>query len=293
MDLYQLKTFVAVAREGSITRAAEVVHLSQPAVSAHIKAIEDALGLSLFDRTSKGMVLTREGQRLLSRAEHTLAAHQELLDEAARSRGQLAGKLRLGAGSNSNNEAIGQLLTTFSERYPDVEVTLKHGTSAEILAGLRSGALDAGFYNEAAEPDPDLATLEVSKFKIFVAAARGQVDPSRPLDWKALAELPWIYPPASACCGRTAEALFKAHQVRPARIISVDRQALTRTLVSSGLGVGLLHADAAEEARRAGELDLLFESKTFVHVLFVHLAARAQDPLLAAAAAIVRRPARP
>jgi Bacterial regulatory helix-turn-helix protein, lysR family len=62
MDLYQLKTFVAVVREGSITRASELLHLSQPSVSAHIKAVEDALGLSLFDRTPKGMSLTREGR---------------------------------------------------------------------------------------------------------------------------------------------------------------------------------------------------------------------------------------
>lgn len=287
MDLYQLKTFVAVAREGSITRASEVVHLSQPAVSAHIKALEDALGLSLFERTSKGMLLTRDGQRLLARAEETLAAHQALLDEAARSRGRVAGKLRLGAGSASNHATIGRLLTSMSERFPEVEVALKHGTSAEILAGLRSGALDAGFYNEGGEPDADLATVEVSRFNTFVVAAPGLFDAAR-LDWKALARMPWVYPPSSACCGRTAEALFQQHQVRPERIISVDGQVLTRTLIASGIGVGLLHADAAEDARRAGEVELLFEAKPPVRVLFAHLASRAQDPVLVAAASIIR-----
>lgn len=290
MDLYQLKTFVAVARAGSITRASEVVHLSQPAVSAHVKALEEALGLSLFERTSKGMTLTRDGQRLLAKAEQTLAAHQELMDEAARSRGRVAGKLRLGAGSNSNNEAIGRLLTTLSERFPEVEVTLKHGTSVEILAGLRSGALDAGLYNEGGEPDPDLGTREVSRFTIFLCAAPGLVDASRPLDWAALARLPWVYPPTSACCGRAAEAVFKAHQIRPDRVVSVDRQVLTRTLIASGLGVGLLHADAADEAHRAGEVELLYESKAPVRVLFAHLASRAQDPVLAAASSIIRPP---
>ena len=72
MDLYQLKTFVAVAREGSITRASELVHLSQPAVSAHIKALEETLRLALFERTPRGMSLTRHGQRLLAKAEQTL-----------------------------------------------------------------------------------------------------------------------------------------------------------------------------------------------------------------------------
>ncbi|WP_202901423.1 LysR family transcriptional regulator [Nitratireductor aquibiodomus] len=65
MDIQQLRTFVAVAREGSITRASERIHLSQPAVSAHIKAMEETLGLSLFERTPRGMILTGDGERCL------------------------------------------------------------------------------------------------------------------------------------------------------------------------------------------------------------------------------------
>lgn len=288
MDIYQLKTFVAVAREASITRASELLHLSQPAVSAHIKALEEALGLALFERTARGMSLTRDGERLLAKAEQTLSVHQELMDEATRIKGRLSGKLRLGAGSNSNHQAIGRLLTVLSERCPDVEVVLKHGTSAEILAGIRNGSLDAGFYNEAGDPDPDLDTVEVSQFRIFVGAAPGSFTVSDPLDWRALAELPWIYPAASACCGRTAESLFRQHKIRPKRILSVDREAVTRALIAGGLGVGLLHADTAKKAQGRGEVDLIFESQTLVRVLFAQLKSRAQDPVLTAAASIVR-----
>lgn len=288
MDIHQLKTFVAVAREGSITRASELLHLSQPAVSAHVKALEDALGLTLFERTSRGMSLTGEGQRLLVKAEQTLASHQELMDEATRIKGQLTGKLRLGAGSNSNNEAIGRLVTVLSQRCPEVEVILRHGTSLEILAGLRNGSLDAGIYNEAGEPEPELVTIEVSRFKIHVAARPGLVVASDPPDWGALADLPWIYPPSSTCCGRTAEELFRTHKIRPKRTISVDREDVTRTLIAGGLGVGLLHADTAHKARARGEVEFVVESRTAVRVLFAQLATRAQDPLLAAAAAIVR-----
>ena len=282
MDLHQLRTFVVVAREGSITRASERLHLSQPAVSAHIKAMEDALGLSLFERTARGMSLTHDGERLLARAEQALAAHQELIDEATRIKGRLTGKLRLGAGNNANKE-VGKLLTLLSERSPEIEVVLAHGTSLEILAGIRSGALDAGFYNEAGEPDPALATLEVSRFKTYLAAPPGLV---QPVEWSALAELSWIYPAASACCGRTAESLFMAHHIRPKRIISVDREDVTRTLIAGGAGVGLLHADTANEARARGEVELLFECPGSVRVLFAHLASRARDPLLSAATSI-------
>lgn len=290
MDLYQLKTFVAVAREGSITRAAELVHLSQPAVSAHVKAMEDALGLALFERTPRGMSLTREGQRLLEKAEQTLAAHRDLLEEATRIKGHLSGQLRLGAGSNSNHEAVGRLLTVLAERHPELEVRVRHGTSVEILAGLRNGSLDAGFYNEAGDPDPELETCEVSSFGIYVAGAVGTLR-SEPLDWARLAESAWIYPPGSACCSRTAEGLFQQHHFRPKRIVSVDREDLIRTLIAGGAGVGLLHENTAEQAQQRGEVELLYRTPALVRVLFARLSSRAGDPLLEAAARIIQESA--
>ena len=288
MDIHQLRTFVAVARERSITRASELLHLSQPAVSAQIKAMEDALGLALFARTPRGMSLTGDGERLLARAEQTLGAHRELMAEATRIKGHLTGKLRLGASSNSNNEAIGGLLTTLSERHPGVEVALRHATSADIVGGLRNGSLDAGFYNEADEPDPELATIEVPRFGVDVVAPPRPVATSAPVDWSALAGLTWIYPTASACCGRAAEALFKKHHIRPGRIVSVDREDVTRTLIAGGLGVGLLHADTAMKAQARGEVEIVARSPTLVRILFAHLASRSQDPLVSAVAAIVR-----
>jgi DNA-binding transcriptional LysR family regulator len=288
MEIHQLKTFVTVAREGSITRASERLCLSQPAVSAHIKAIEDSLGLALFERTARGMSLTSDGQRLLAKAEQTLDAHRELLDEATRIKGRLTGRLRLGTSSNSSAEALGRFLTVLSERCPEVEVALQHGTSLDILNGIRSGSLDAGFYNEASEPDPVLTTLEVARFGIYLAAPPGLVALSPPLSWKALAELQWICPASSTCCGRAAEDLFSAHHFRPKRIISIDRENVTRTLIAGGVGVGLLHAQTAMDAELNGEVELVCEAQEVVRVLFAHLAGRAQDPLLSAVTSIVR-----
>jgi DNA-binding transcriptional LysR family regulator len=287
MDIYQLESFIAVAREGSIKKASEVVHLSQPAVSAHIKAVEATLGLTLFERTPRGMSLTPEGERLFVKAVQTLSAFRELVDEAKRLEGHLTGKLRLGAGSSSNQAALGRLLSTLAERCPEVTVSVKHGTSVETLAGLRNGSLDVGFYNEPGEPGADLVATEVSRFVIHVAVRPGLIAASQPLNWGLLAAVPWIYPTASACCGQAAEALFRAHAIRPRHIISVDREDVTRTLIAAGTGVGLLHADSARDAQARGEAELLCEAPGSVRVLFAQLASRSTDPLLRAATAIV------
>lgn len=288
MKINLLRTFVAVAREGSIARSSERLALSQPAVSAHIKTLEDKLGITLFERTVRGMSLTSHGQRILAKAEQTLGTHRELIEEAARIKGRLSGKLRLGVGgSNSNTYSIGHLLRKLSERYPEVEASLQHGNSHDTLNGIRNGDLDAGFYNEAGEPDADLATIEVSRFGIFLVAAPGLIPISQPLSWQSLGEMPWMYPTTSRCCGQAAEDLFKKHNFRPKRIISIDRESVTRSMLAEGLGVGLLHADTAKEAQLNGDVNIICEVKKSVRVLFAHLAHRAQDPLLSAVRSIL------
>ncbi|MDX5593260.1 LysR family transcriptional regulator [Pseudovibrio sp. SPO723] len=280
MEIYQLKTFVSVAREGSITRASEKLNLSQPAVSAHIKAIEETLGLEVFERTARGMVLTNAGARLLIKAEATLSVHQDLIAEASRIKGSITGKLRIGAGDVSNAEAVGRLLTQLAQRCPEVEVELQHGFGPSVLNGIKDGSLDAGIFNRSHADDPDLTTVEMSHFNVYLAAPKGSgFTPGKP-DWARLADMQWICPASNTCCGRTAENLFAAHNIQPKRIISIDRESVTRTLVAGGVGVGLLHADTAKEAEENGEVELVYQTPTHVRVLFAHLKSRHNDPLL-------------
>ncbi len=99
MDLTQLRAFISVAHEGNLTRAAEKLHLTQPAVSLQIKALQESLGLALFNRSAAGMVLTAEGNTLLPLAERILADVQELRRHATglrSSENALSGSLAIG-----------------------------------------------------------------------------------------------------------------------------------------------------------------------------------------------------
>lgn len=257
MEIYQLRTFVTVAREGSITRASELLFLSQPVVSAHIKAMEDELGIALFERTTRGMSLTNGGVKLLAKAEQVMALHRELLDEAKRIKGRLIGKLRIGSNRNPSAAVLGKLLTRLSNTCPKLDIALDYGSSAEILRGIRSGTLDAGFYTDDGQAHVDLETIEADRFGVFLAAPRGWIDqPARP-DWIKLSTLPWICPASNTCCGRVAEAVFQRNGFRPQKIISVDQESVTRTLIAGGVGVGFLHADTAHEMAERGEVALI------------------------------------
>ncbi len=280
MEIHQLKTFVTVAREGTITRASEKLYLSQPAVSAHIKAMEESLGFTLFERMPKGMTLTAKGQQLLGGAEKVLDARISFLQQAEALKSNLAGHLRLGIGSGSSMEPLGRLLTALAEQCPEVEVSLKYGNSTEILEAIQSGDLDGGFYNESGTADESLQTITVSVFRIFLAAPVGLVSKEDQSNWHALAEFPWIHPTSSTCCGRVMDNLLEKQGITPARMISIDSEKVTRTLITGGVGIGLLHEQSALEAESRNEVELLYEAGHSVRVLFAHQRKRDQDPML-------------
>ena len=142
MELYQLKTFVAIAQEKSLTRAAERVYTSPPAVSAQIKALEDELGVKLFDRTSRGMVLTEPGTRLLEEAERTLASAGRMRAAAAQLRGAAQGVVRFGTVSDPIALRLGNVLVSLAERHPQITLQLHQGLSANMLLALQRGELD-------------------------------------------------------------------------------------------------------------------------------------------------------
>lgn len=96
MEIHQLRTYVTVAREGHLTRASELLNLSQPALSAHIKSLEDELGVILFERTPKGMKLTPPGQLLLNQAENALSAFTGMFTQAKILKNEVSGSVKIG-----------------------------------------------------------------------------------------------------------------------------------------------------------------------------------------------------
>jgi DNA-binding transcriptional LysR family regulator len=257
MEIYQLRTFVVVAREGSITRASDLLFLSQPAVSAHIKSLEDELGLTLFDRVPRGMSLTAAGELLLVKADDTLATHRAMLDEARRIKGQVCGTVRIGSVRNQDEGALPRLLQAMGRDFPSLDVKLHYGTSAEIADQIRHGELDAGLLFTLGSVDDTLDAIDLRDVGVFLAAPSGMVSgPGHP-DWHELAQLPWVCPAPGTCCSNVAEEIFAERRFRPKRVFGIDLESVTRTLIAGGVGIGLLHQETAFAAARAGEVELL------------------------------------
>jgi DNA-binding transcriptional LysR family regulator len=133
MEFFQLRTFVTVAEEGHLTRAAERLHTSQPAVSAHIKSLEEELGVLLFKRLPKGMQLTAAGKRLREKAVKTLDLENEIRIQAKLLREGITGVVTLGMNINPRYLKISELFATVKTDSPGVELHLLQKASWEVL----------------------------------------------------------------------------------------------------------------------------------------------------------------
>lgn len=288
MELYQLRTFAAVADEAHLTRAAERLHLSQPAVSGHIKALETLLGVRLFARAPSGMVLTEAGAELLAHTQRVLAAADEVKQVAMRLAGDVSGSLRVGTVADPVSNRLGQLLSLAIRRHPRLKIDLHHAMSGAALAQVESGALDASFYFGDALA-VEMHALPLRTFVYCVTGASAWADRVEHADWRELAALPWVRTPNSSTHTQLVTRLFASKSLPPpAATIQADDESVITNLVVSGLGLALVREDIAHQLARAGELVVRSDARIETTLWFVCQARRAREPLLAALLDIVQ-----
>lgn len=256
MELYQLKTFVAVAEEHSLTRAAERVFTSPPAASAQIKALEDELGVKLFSRSARGMELTEAGTRLLEEAQRTLASATRLRSTAAQIRGAAQGVVRFGTVSDPVALRLGEVFVRLAERHPQVTLQMQQGLSAATLQAVQQGSLDCAYIMTDAAAVDGLEIVRLGTLDTVVALppALAAAYPEPTLD--ALTRLPWVGTPPTCVLRSQLDALFAAagRPYQPGAI--ADTEGGVRSMVASGLGLGIVRLDQALQAQRNGELTI-------------------------------------
>ncbi|WP_233883481.1 LysR family transcriptional regulator [Paraburkholderia flagellata] len=285
MDLTLLRAFVTVAREGNLTRAATHLHLTQPAVSLQIKHLQETLGVSLFTRTSHGLVLTRDGQALLPHAERALAAAGDVQRAAAALRHEVRGRLRIGTILDPAFLRLGGFLRQLVETWPQIETALRHGMSGWVLEQVRSRELDVGYYIGQPAPDPHtFHVITLTRFQYRVLAPAGWKDRVKDArDWRALAALPWIWTPPASAHNRLLTTLFEAAHARPVKVAEVDQEPSMLDLVKSGVGLTLARDSTALAEAHAHGLTIVEGVAVPTELTFITLAARRDEPTIAAA----------
>ncbi len=281
MDFNQLRGFAAVAELGHLTRAAEKLHLSQPALSARIKALESELGVALFERAASGMTLTAAGKQLLPAASKVVASSDALLGKARSLRGEIAGRVSVGTLADPDFIRLGAFLARATEKYPLLEIELHHEISGAAFEKVRDEVLDASFYYGDLV-HPAVASVPLRSFAYRIAAPVAWKAQIGHAAWEDIAALPWIMAPPISTHHALATQLFDERGSAPATVIEADHEAVIRSLVASGLGMALIREDLAAEAAAAGEICIWSEARLATMLQFIHRRERRDDPELRA-----------
>ncbi|MBA4034192.1 MAG: LysR family transcriptional regulator, partial [Bradyrhizobium sp.] len=204
-----LRCFITVAREGTVSRAAASLHLTQPAVSLQLKGLEESTGLQLFNRTPGGFTLTEAGAALLPLAHKAVSATSDFRTMADSLRESVRATLRVGTLQDPESIRLGPFVRGLATSQKNTEVFLRYGMSDDVLAQIGRCELDVGYYVDAAPAEssaftaPSERTIEDRKFQLMplirydyhVIAPAEWSDKVMGKDWADLAGLPWLATP--------------------------------------------------------------------------------------------------
>jgi LysR family hydrogen peroxide-inducible transcriptional activator len=255
VSLRQLQYVVAVADTLGFHKAAARCHVSQPTLSAQVQQVESVLGVTLFERDRRGVLVTSAGAEIVERARQVLVAMEDLVAAAARLREPFAGTLRIGIIPTVAPYLLPDVMPKVRATYPKLTLVFREERTADVVRELDEGALDAGLL--ALEADiGECAHAEITKDPFVAALPRGH-----PLTRKKRLEL-------SDLEGENVLLLDEGHCFREQALALCSRAGATETafratslatltqMVSSGAGVTLLPAMAVPVENRRGQLEV-------------------------------------
>lgn len=286
--------FVTVAREGSVSRAADVLNLTQPAVSHQIKRLSEETGITLFTRSATGLTITADGHAMLEKAEQVLQAVSEFHRHASKRVGHISGKLKIGTIVDPEFIRLGRLLAYLRAEHPDIETELVHGVSGDILKWVKQGRIDAGFYlcgpdnlpgtgtgaDTGSDTDEAIHAIKLADFTYRVIAPDGWQSKVEHADWSALAALPWIGTPEASAHTRFLASVFKDRGDRPNVVALVDQEPSMLAMVKSGIGLSLCRESIALHQKQTVGLAVAEDVSVPACLCFVTKARRKDNPML-------------
>jgi DNA-binding transcriptional LysR family regulator len=288
MELYQLNTFVKIADEGSLTRAAELLFTSQPAISAQIKALEEELGITLFERSSRGMQLTAKGRLLYQQAAETLNSAARLKGQAQQLQQELVGELRIGVHTDYDFMRIGEVHQQLQSDHPGISPHFVQSMTARILPDIHRGVLDGGFFFGPCRY-ANLSVYDLAEVPMRIVGPAAWAERLTAASLDQLAALPWIYTSDTCPFYQLTRDLFDGVDREPDRVAYVDSEDAVRELIRAQAGVSLLRADDAQRLQAAGEFVCWNGGAPSINLGFAVQRQRVGEPLVSALQSVITR----
>ena len=262
LDLYRV--FYTVAKSGSLTKAAEELYISQPAVSRSIKQLELQLGVSLFTRTHRGMKLSAQGGKIIfeqvERALQLLESAENCITEMKTTP---TGTIRIGASDTIFEYFLADKIVDFHNRFPAVKIDLLADFSPDTIEKLKEDKCDVAFVNLPISPDPELR-LHGNCMRlndIFIAGQGFEGYKEEKNSLSSLQKLPLIFMDKNTVSRKSLDNFLSSVGVSLTPAIEVGSWDLMKRLVARGMGVGVIPKEYAIKELEDG---LLFELQTDV-----------------------------
>ncbi len=260
LDLYRV--FYTVAKSGSLTKAAEELYISQPAVSRSIKQLELQLGVNLFTRTHRGMVLSAQGGKMIfAEVERALNLLEQAENRIAEVKNSATGTIRIGASDTIFEYFLADKIVEFHERFPAVKIELTADFTPETIAKLKADKCDVAFVNLPITADSEVK-LHGNCMRlndIFITSDKYAQQSGGVLPLSKLREYPLIFMAENTVARRSLENFLSSVGVSLAPAIEVGSWDLMKRLVAKGMGIGVI---PREYAMRELEEKQLYEVQT-------------------------------
>ena len=260
LDLYRV--FYTVAKSGSLTKAAEELYISQPAVSRSIKQLETQLGVSLFTRTHRGMALSAQGGKVIfEEVERALSLLNEAENRIEEMKSSATGVIRIGASDTIFEYFLADKIVEFNERFPAVKFELMADFTPDTIEKLKADKCDVAFVNLPISPDPDLKLYGncMRLNDVFVVGEKYKELIEKTVSLNELKNYPIILMDQNTVARQSLDGFLSSLGIELEPSIEVGSWDLMKRLVLRGMGVGVIPREYAASQLQNGTL---FEIKT-------------------------------
>lgn len=240
MTVESLRVYVTVVEQQSFSRAAEILHLSQPGVSLQIRNLEKEFDVKLMNRSPKWIKLTEAGELLYKRAKEMLNLYESVKLDLARLHDTVSGSLQIGASFTIGEYVLPRLFSSFAKQYPDVEMGITIANSTEIVGAIRDNKIDVGLIEESIE-SPDLRVVPFMKDELIIVAAEGHpLVSSGVSDITLLQDQIWVLRESGSGTRSFSNRFFEQACLRIKRSYEINSSQGVKEAVFAGLGIAIL-----------------------------------------------------